>query len=129
VRYRLVGIHSNDAGSPDYPIPGDGGLGSFFISNETSTWKLPNATLILALGHLHIGAVNISLWDAGTEKMIMSSKPVYDENNFIVHITRSSPLYRFITGNKYTVVAVYDNSRAYEAVMGLVQLWLTDEKQ
>jgi len=122
VTYSIIGIKW-DQENPEYPVPGDGGLGSVHVRSESFTWSYPNSTLVLALGHIHIGSVNISLIDVSKNKTIMSSKPTYDENNFVVSITRAAPDYPMIQGHEYKVVSVYDNSRPYGGVMGLIQIF------
>lgn len=98
-----------------------------YVKSETMHWNLPDSLLILVIGHIHIGAINVTLWDTTDDKknLIAVSKPSYDENNFIIRMTRSTPYYQLRTGHNYTLDAVYDNSQAYAGVMGLMQTFVS----
>jgi len=86
---------------------------------------LPDAVLILGLGHIHIGSVNVTMRDVTNgNRLVMTSKPTYNENGFITHISRVLPNYTLKRGDKYDVEATYNNVRAYAGVMGLFQIFV-----
>jgi len=128
-RFWLLGTDKGMA--KEYTVPGDGGPGSVYLFTVSEMWNRPNAVIVLAIGHIHIGAVNVSFWDTTENKktLVVFSKPTYDENNFVIRISRTAPFYRLITGNNYTLETVYDNSRSYDAVMGLMQTFIHFETE
>jgi len=129
-RFWLLGIDEQGMAN-EFPVPGDGGPGSFYLNTFNQIWNLPNSLIVLAIGHIHIGAVNVSWWDTTENKKTLAifSKPTYDENNFIIRISRTTPFYHLITGNNYTLETLYDNSRSYDDVMGLMQIFIHVETE
>jgi hypothetical protein len=110
-------------GVVDFDIPGGGEMGSSYCVSNQRAWRGKNTTLVYMMGHLHIGGINLTLFDSSNnDAMIGSVAPFYDSNGFVSHMGNLYVNYPLINGNSYTTIACYQNDRPYKDVMGLIQL-------
>jgi len=95
-----------------------------FVYEEN--WSYEDATLVDVIGHLHIGAINITLDDLTRDQTIAVAVPVYDdENSYVVSMDTTFEQYEITQGTKLRVTSYYDAQFEYGGVMSLFQIWGT----
>jgi len=120
VLYQLLTVV--DTGNDTYNVPGGGPLGSVYVKAANYQFS-QTQTLVYAWGHIHIGSVNVSLVNTYTQEIIAYSYPTYDEYGFVVALNRQYPMVQVSPNQQFTLISVYDNSRAYQQVMGMMQVY------
>jgi len=111
-------------GNTTFNVPGNGGPGSIYTKNYTWNWSnFSNYSIdiIFLIAHLHIGSINMTFADVtgGQNKIFCHAKSIYNVNEYVVSLGNCMPNYTFKAGGKYELVANYDNSKAYGAVMAM----------
>ncbi|HEY8525266.1 MAG TPA: hypothetical protein VIL48_09895 [Acidimicrobiales bacterium] len=110
----------------EYDVPGDGGPGS--VHTRTRTWQAPfDGWLVMAVGHLHEGGIDISIRDDRTG-LSCTMNAEYGHGHGGGHnpperITTCPVHYPVQRGQNFTVISRYDNSQPYQDVMGIVRAY------
>eukprot|EP00211_Chloroparvula_japonica_P007104 CAMPEP_0119131950 /NCGR_PEP_ID=MMETSP1310-20130426/10987_1 /TAXON_ID=464262 /ORGANISM="Genus nov. species nov., Strain RCC2339" /LENGTH=385 /DNA_ID=CAMNT_0007122551 /DNA_START=112 /DNA_END=1269 /DNA_ORIENTATION=+ len=128
----IVGIQEHSAISqndnPEFEVPGNGGLESVIDFRQDFVWPVESAKVVYSAGHLHIGSRRIVAYpygdtDAAKSNPLLVSYPHYDNIGYVVATDWYHPSSSHLKqGGKYTIEVTYDNSRRYQAVMGLFQI-------
>jgi hypothetical protein len=110
----------------EYDVPGDGGPGS--VHTRTRTWTAPwDGYVVMAVGHLHEGGIDITLRDELTGRTCtMAARYGGDHgagHNAPESITMCPIHYPVQAGQRFSVIARYDNSQPYDGVMGIVRAY------
>jgi hypothetical protein len=114
-----------------FDVPGNGGPGSVF----TLSRQIPASVtgrIVVATGHLHGGAVGLTLSEAQCEnRPLVTARPVYrsgpqEPHDGPVHVTSfSSPVgIPIVLGQMLGLTATYDNTLPHEHVMGTLHLYV-----
>lgn len=105
-------------GNSTYDVPGDGGPGSEHVQSATLTSPI-NGTVVWIGGHLHEGGKRITLTNETTGELVCSCDAMYDEMGEL-HMSSCAPMEEMHEGDMFLLESIYDNSRPYEDVMGIV---------
>jgi len=120
VVYETLSVVDTPEGT--YDVPGNGGPGSVYVTSAYFQFNQIQS-LVYAWGHIHIGSVNVSFVNAYTQEIIAYSYPTYDENGFVIALNRQFPMMQVFPIQQYLLTSVYDNSRAYDGVMGMMLVY------
>jgi hypothetical protein len=106
-------------GDSTYDVPGNGGPGS--VDTKSRTWTAPrDGIAVFAGGHLHEGAIDITLRDTTANKTFCTGTATYHENpRHLAAINTCSLHEKVIAGHNFTVTSRYDNSQPWDDVMGI----------
>lgn len=86
-------------------------------------WEGGDGTLVLTMGHLHIGGVNTTLYDIDNDKEIAFSAPVYSDTGYLVALGREYPMYEVKQGTHMRITAYYSSDHEWQDVMSLFQIF------
>jgi hypothetical protein len=114
-----------------FDVPGNGGPGSVFTKSRQIVAGR-SGRIVAATGHLHGGAVALTLTEPRCGgRTLVTARPVYRSGvprpqDGPVHVTSFSspagiPVFR---GERLDLTATYDNSRAHDAVMGTMHIYV-----
>jgi len=135
--------------STAYNVPGNGGTGSVH-TQVTETSAPTTGRVVTAVGHLHQGAKNVTLFEKRTQKELVSSQAKYaepEENDHCFYsewcaqsgtpstTNRVKDLqlvtglnFRIKQGTPWQLVSYYDNGAEYRTVMAWVVIFV-DERE
>jgi len=120
---RPVNVYFQDVtgcGSSTYDVPGDGGPGS--VHTNSRSWTAPDdGYAVYTGGHLHDGGIDITLRNETKDEVECKSVASYHENPH--HLAAINPclLHNPVSqGDRVSVTARYDNSQAWQDVMGIM---------
>lgn len=78
--------------------------------------------MLMVGGHLHDHAIELRLEDATNDRVLFTTEPILDENDRLIGMPQEKLLLRFgipvKKGNRYRLVAVYDNPTGQTIVDG-----------
>mmetsp|Transcript_8635 Transcript_8635/g.35982 ORF Transcript_8635/g.35982 Transcript_8635/m.35982 type:complete len:486 (+) Transcript_8635:80-1537(+) len=86
-------------------------------------WEGGDGTLVLTMGHLHIGGVNTTLYDVDNDQVIAFSAPVYSDTGYIVALGRDYPMYEVKQGTHLRITCYYSTDHTWQDVMSLFQIF------
>jgi hypothetical protein len=109
----------------EFDVPGDGGPDSVYT--RTRTWTAPwDGYVAMAVGHLHEGGIDITLRDDVTGRsctMVARYEDMPGMMNPPQSITTCPVHYPVRAGQRFSVIARYDNSQPHDGVMGIVRAY------
>jgi len=138
--------------SAAYNVPGNGGVGSTHVE-ITETTAPTTGRVVSAVGHLHQGAFNVTLFDKSTNKRkkLVSSKAIYADDsehdkcfysewcaqsgtpsntNRVKDLQLTTGLNFFIKmDTPWEMVSYYDNNAEYRTVMAWMVLFVDEHAQ
>jgi hypothetical protein len=107
-------------GNSTYDVPGDGGPGSVHVKSKS--WPITQDGLVVFTGgHLHMGGINITLYEGSANNGFCNSIASYHQNpDHLASINPCQLHHRVRPGDNFTVTARYDNSQPWADVMGIM---------
>jgi hypothetical protein len=112
-------------GDSEYDVPGNGGPGS--VHTNTRTWTAPWDGIVVSFGgHLHGGGIDIRLQNDTTGEGC-TMKAHYEHSHphdAPGHVDTCSAHNRVHAGDRYSVIARYENDEPLAGVMGIVQAFV-----
>jgi hypothetical protein len=120
---RPVNVYFQDVtgcGGSTYDVPGNGGPGS--VHTNSRSWTAPDdGYAVYTGGHLHDGGIDITLRNETKDEVECKSVASYHENPHHLAAINSCLLHNPVSqGDRVSVTARYDNSQAWEDVMGIM---------
>ena len=102
----------------EFNVPGTGGTGSVYTKSRTFTAP-KNGTRVLVGGHLHDGAIDITMKRTASGQVVCTNTAVYPMVGMLHQITACPDPTTVTAGEQFTTSARYDNSSPLSAVMGI----------
>jgi len=94
------------------------------------TWDKGDSTIVVAYGHIHIGAINMTLVDITNDNTLAVATPIYDESgSYIISIDSEFEPIDIKDGTKLRITSYYSTEHNYKEVMSLFQIWGTFESE
>lgn len=106
----------------EFPIP-PGAIGGAQCVPSDTVYNLDTIDVHSIRGHIHIGAINETLIEKSSGRLLASAYPVYDEFDFLVQVKTKLEVPKLILqrGTTYTTIACYKNR--IEGYTGVMALW------
>jgi len=156
VNWRLLGLDLNkgdDNQTFHWDVPGNGGPDSSILLEHDYDWGPVAGTCVFSsgedlyppsspcymltssffvvvfpiTGHVHIGAINTTLYDISDAKKapqsISFAKAVYSDAGFITAMDRKDSIHTFPKDGKLRISSYYDNTKNYAKVMSLTSTY------
>lgn len=132
VNWRLLGLNFEERNKTfEWDIPGEGGPGSAVMLQHDYDWGPVSGKTVFSWGHIHIGAINTTLYDISDPskppQVVCVSIPKYAPTGYITSIERRENIHTFPKNGKFRITSYYDNSKNYKAVMSLTGTYTTLE--